>query len=83
AANDRDFAQLFQKLLKRWEAVIVLTFTKARKLMRIDINIEEAAFFIVASIEGSFGYAKVYHSKKRFVALMNQLHEYIQSLVRD
>ncbi|MDH5465505.1 MAG: TetR/AcrR family transcriptional regulator, partial [Thiovulaceae bacterium] len=43
AANDRDFAQLFQKLLKRWEAVIVLTFTKARKLMRIDINIEEAA----------------------------------------
>ncbi len=82
SAIDTKFATLLLALFKRWEDAIVKALTVNRKLLRIDIDVQKVAAFIVASIEGSFSYAKIHHSKEAFDASMNQIVLYIQSLLR-
>jgi len=82
SANDNLFADTLRELFNRWERAIVKALTSSRKLLRIDINLDHVAAFIIASIEGSFTYAKIHHSKDAFIACMNQLILYITSLLR-
>lgn len=82
SAHDERFADLLRELFDRWERAIVQALSRSRKFLRIDIDINHAAAFIIASIEGSFTYAKIHKSKEAFVSSMNQLSFYITSLLR-
>jgi len=82
SASDEVFSQVLQTLFKRWETAIVKALTRVKKDLRIDVEIVHAASFIIASIEGSFSYAKVYNSKDAFGYLMDQLIAFIKSLLR-
>ena len=82
SARDELFADALRELFDRWERAIVKALSRSRKLLRIDIDINHAAAFIIASIEGSFTYAKIHQSKEAFIASMNQLALYTTSLLR-
>ena len=82
SANDDLFADSLREIFDRWEKAIVKALAASRKLLRIDIDINDVAAFIIASIEGSFTYAKIHHSQEAFYASMNQLILYIKSLLR-
>lgn len=82
SAHDELFTQALRNLFDRWESAIVQALSRSRKLLRIDIDINHAAAFIIASIEGSFTYAKIHQSKDAFMLSMNQLAFYIKSLLR-
>lgn len=82
SAIDNLFADSLRLLFNRWEKAIAKALTSSKKLLRIDIDINHVAAFVIASIEGSFTYAKIHHSKDAFVACMNQLILYLKSLLR-
>lgn len=82
SAQDEAFSTLLRALYDRWKESIIKALMRIKKELRIDVDIEHSAAFIVASIEGAFSYAKVYDSKEDFDLLMQQLVEFIKSLVR-
>lgn len=82
SAIDEDFSLLLRKLIENWKNSIMKSLMRVRKNLRIDVDIEHSSAFIIASIEGAFSYAKVYNSKDEFDILMQQLIEYVKSLVR-
>lgn len=82
AVMDEKIASVLQELFLRWEKSIIKVLLLNKKLLRIDIDINHAAAFILASIEGSYSYAKIHQSDEAFTASMNQLILYIKSLLR-
>ncbi len=82
AVMDEKIASVLQALFVRWEKSIIKVLLLNKKLLRIDIDINHAAAFILASIEGSYSYAKIHQSDEAFTASMNQLILYIKSLLR-
>ncbi len=82
SAMDEAFASVLKGIFTRWEQSVAQALMRVRKNLRIDVQIEHAASFIIASIEGCFSYAKVYNSEDDFKHLMEQLIAFIKSLLR-
>lgn len=80
--TDETFGGLLNALFMRWEGAIIQAFTRIRKELKIDVNIAHAASFIIASIEGSFTYAKVHHGERSIQPMMEELIVFIHSLIR-
>lgn len=82
SAVDKIFAVSLKTIFTRWEVAVNKALKGNRKLLRIDIDLDHASAFIIASIEGSYSYAKIHDSKELFENSMNQVILYIKSLLR-
>ena len=82
SARDKDFALCLKKQYQKWESSIEDALRKGikEKKIRKNINPDEVATFIVASIEGCIMTAKIENSVPRYSSCIVPLIEYINSL---
>lgn len=80
--EDKEFAQLLNSILDKWQSQFICILQKAKnnKELKEEINIEELAIFLMSSIQGALLLTKKYPTDKLFVASINQLISYINSL---
>ncbi|AXH14608.1 TetR/AcrR family transcriptional regulator [Malaciobacter mytili] len=80
--EDKEFEQLLNTILDKWKNQFINILQKAKdnKELKEDTNIEELAIFLMSSIQGALLLTKKYTTDKLFVASMNQLISYINSL---
>ncbi len=81
---DEGFRCRLQQILDDWHAGVIaaLRHGQARGVVRTDIAAEDAAAFIIASIEGCVGLAKSKRSRAFLESGMRGLIDYIESLRR-
>ena len=79
---DNDFTNILSSILDKWKQQFINILQKAQEIKELDknVNIEECATFLIASIEGALLLAKKYDNTTNFQACMNQLTFYINTL---
>ena len=82
---DIDFANTLTSILDSWKKQFVNILLKAKEVNELNknVDIEECATFLIASIEGALLLAKKYDSTKVFKACMNQLTFYVNTLRKN
>ncbi len=79
---DAKFKKHLQKALNLWIDGMALQLTRAKKnnVIKPDINVHEAAHFIVMTHEGFYGLLKGLDNSRAFGALYNSLKIYLNSI---
>ncbi|MFA5938298.1 MAG: TetR/AcrR family transcriptional regulator [Sinimarinibacterium sp.] len=79
---DEGFRKRLQTILDDWRAGIVAAMRNGqeRRVVRADVAAEDAAAFIIASIEGGVGLAKSKRSREFLESSMRGLVDYLESL---
>ena len=79
---DMDFRAALNRLVQEWRETVREALERARGLQeaRAEIDPEEAALFIVASVWGCIGVAKNLQSLDTFRACLGQLAGYLDTL---
>ncbi len=79
---DVDFRVALNRLVQEWRETVQEALERARKLKeaRAEIDPEQAALFIVASVWGCIGVAKNLQSLDSFRACLSQLAGYLDTL---
>ena len=79
---DEDFRQGLNRLLQDWVKVVAEALRRGQKEgeVRRDIDVQETAFFIVASLEGCLGMSKNTQSPGAYRGCLAQLGRYMEGL---
>lgn len=79
---DDDFAQILTTILNNWKKLFINILQRAKEKNQInqDVDTQQCATFLIASIEGALLLAKKYEDNKDFEACMTQLTLYLNSL---
>jgi AcrR family transcriptional regulator len=79
---DDGFRERIQRFFKTWQDAIAEALVRGQEkgFVRIDIDVQETAGFIITVIEGAFGFAKVTQDKERFFRCGRQLEVYLDRL---
>ncbi len=79
---DAGFRERLEQLLDEWRAAIAQALERGRDFGSVSpsVDVDSAAAFIVASLEGCVGMAKNAQSRKLLVACGKGLIDYLQSL---
>ena len=79
---DAEFHRRIAALYRRWESGVAGALARGQKqdLVRKDVNVDEAATFVVASIEGAYGLAKNRKDRQPLRACVEGLTRYLDAL---
>ena len=79
---DAEFHRRIAALYRRWESGVARALGRGQKqgLVRKDVNVDEAATFVVASIEGAYGLAKNRKDRQPLRACVEGLTRYLDAL---
>jgi len=80
--NDQEFTETLAKILQNWKRIFIAILEKALENgeIRNDIQIEQCAIFLIASIEGALLIAKKSKDKKDYEDCISQLCFYLNSI---
>ena len=80
---DDDFRQHLHQVLTHWQSVLQQTFEhdQQRGVVRHDVDCRAAALFVQSAWEGCIGVAKTMQSISAFQSCMQQLANYVRSLM--
>lgn len=81
-ANDEDFSILLASLLNTWQDAIADAFERAinANIIRADVNVQQLAYFVIASIEGSLSIAKGHRDEETYHSSIAILITYLNIL---
>jgi TetR/AcrR family transcriptional regulator, transcriptional repressor for nem operon len=81
---DAEFHRRITALYRRWESGVAAALARgqARGSVRADVDVESAATFVVASIEGAYGLAKNRKNRQPLDACVEGLTHYLGALRR-
>ncbi len=79
--QDEDFAQILTSILDNWRNLFANILQKAKENKQLNENVDtnQCATFLIASIEGALLLSKKYKDNKDFESCMNQLTLYLNS----
>jgi len=79
---DEDFANTLTDILNKWKKLFtnILENAKQKDQLNKDVDTEQCATFLIASIEGALLLTKKYEDNNDFESCMNQLTLYLNSL---
>lgn len=79
--EDKDFSQILTSILDNWKDLFINILQKAKenKQLNENVDIQQCATFLIASIEGALLLSKKYEDPENFEACMNQLTLYLNS----
>jgi hypothetical protein len=79
---DAEFHRRIAALYRRWESGVAGALARGQKqdLVRKDVSVNEAATFVVASIEGAYGLAKNRKDRQPLRACVEGLTRYLDAL---
>jgi TetR/AcrR family transcriptional repressor of nem operon len=82
SATDEEFSALFMRLLDSWKKSLCDLFERSKKsrILREEIDIQQLADFIIASIEGSLGIAKARRDENSYHTNTSALITYLNTL---
>lgn len=82
SANDEDFSTLLASLLTTWQDAIADAFERAinANIIRADVNVQQLAYFVIASIEGSLSIAKGHRDEEAYHSSIAILITYLNIL---
>lgn len=78
---DEDFSEILTQILNSWKELFTSILQKAKENGQLNENVEtnQCATFLIASIEGALLLTKKYKNNNDFEACMNQLTLYLNS----
>ena len=79
---DAEFHRRIAALYRRWESGVASALARGQKqaLVRKDVDVDDAATFVVASIEGAYGLAKNRKDRQPLRACVAGLTRYLDVL---
>jgi AcrR family transcriptional regulator len=79
---DAEFHRRIAALYRRWESGVAGALARGQMhgLVRKDVNVDEAATFVVASIEGAYGLAKNRKDRQPLRACVEGLTRYLDAM---
>jgi len=81
-AIDDDFRNSIEKFMLFWQQELVNVLKRGQDsgLVKMDIELDDTARFIITVIEGAFGQAKISQDKEKFFQCGKQLDRYLDTL---
>lgn len=81
-ANDDDFSALLASIMNTWHEAITDSLQRGidANLIRADVNVEQLAHFVIASIQGSLSIAKGYRDEEIYHSSIAILITYLNIL---
>ncbi len=79
---DEGFRQRIERVYRRWHRAVqnALAGAQQRGLLRPDVDANEVAYFVIASLQGAVGLAKNSQDCGIFRASINGLKKYLHDL---